>query len=112
MSAADIRLLVERCYDPEAMQRVIAHRGNPLDGLNPNVPSTSSQGPITPPDSPGDVIRNLVGRCYSDPIPNKPNPLDPVNPPRTPEEPEPEKKSKLGYILVGVMGLILSKLKT
>ena len=36
MSAADIRLLVERCYDPEAMQRVIAHRGNPLDGLNPN----------------------------------------------------------------------------
>ena len=31
----------------------------------------------------------------------------------TPEpEPEPEKKSKLGYILVGVMGLILSKLKT
>mgnify|MGYP005998427933 FL=1 len=28
----------------------------------------------------------------------------------TPEpEPEPEKKSKLGYILVGVMGLILSK---
>jgi len=33
----------------------------------------------------------------------------------TPEpepEPEPEKKGKLGYILVGVMGLILSKLKT
>ena len=33
----------------------------------------------------------------------------------TPEpepEPEPEKKSKSGYILVGVMGLILSKLKT
>ena len=27
-------------------------------------------------------------------------------------EPEPEKKGKLGYILVGVMGLILSKLKT
>ena len=28
----------------------------------------------------------------------------------TPEpEPEPEKKSKLGYILVGVMGLILSR---
>ena len=42
MSAADIRLLVERCYDPEAMQRVIAHKGNPLDGLNPNVPSTGS----------------------------------------------------------------------
>ena len=33
----------------------------------------------------------------------------------TPEpepEPEPEKKGKLGYIFVGVMGLILSKLKT
>ena len=33
----------------------------------------------------------------------------------TPEpepEPEPEKKGNLGYILVGVMGLILSKLKT
>ena len=58
MSAADIRLLVERCYDPEAMQRVIAHKGNPLDGLNPNVPSTGSEGPITPPPLPGETIRD------------------------------------------------------
>jgi len=40
-------------------------------------------------------------------------PLAARDPTPEPEpEPEPEKKSKLGYILVGVMGLILSKLKT
>lgn len=40
-------------------------------------------------------------------------PLAARDPTREPEpEPEPEKKGKLGYILVGVMGLILSKLKT
>ena len=105
MSAADIRLLVERCYDPEAMQRVIAHRGNPLDGLNPNVPpSTGSGGPITPPPLPGDVIRNLVGRCYSDPVPNKPNPKDQEFPPRTPEEPEPPPVDPPGEIIRTLVG--------
>jgi hypothetical protein len=40
-------------------------------------------------------------------------PLAARDPTPEPEpEPEPEKKGKLGYILVGVMGLILSKLKT
>ena len=104
MSAADIRLLVERCYDPEAMQRVIAHRGNPLDGLNPNVPSTGSEGPAPAAPLPGDVIRNLVGRCYSDPIPNKPNPKDQDNPPRTPEEPEPPPVDPPGEIIRTLVG--------
>jgi hypothetical protein len=40
-------------------------------------------------------------------------PLAARDPTPEPEpEPEPEKKGKFGYILVGVMGLILSKLKT
>ena len=65
------------------MQRVIAHKGNPLDGLNPNVPSTGSEGPITPPPLPGETIRDLVGRCYTVPVPNKPNPKDQEFPPRT-----------------------------
>jgi hypothetical protein len=40
-------------------------------------------------------------------------PLAARDPTPEPEpEPEPGKKGKLGYILVGVMGLILSKLKT
>ena len=34
---------------------------------------------------------------------------DPAPEPEPTPEPEPEKKGKLGYILVGVMGLILSK---
>ena len=37
---------------------------------------------------------------------------DPTPEPEPEPEPEPGKKGKLGYILVGVMGLILSKLKT
>ena len=89
MSAADIRLIVDRCYDPSAYLGVIAHTGNPLDGLNPNVPSTSSSGPVTPPEmKPGEVIRNIVGRCYSLPVPNNPNPLDQENPPAEGDPPE------------------------
>ena len=88
MSAADIRLIVDRCYDPSAYLGVIAHTGNPLDGLNPNVPSTSSEGPITPEMKPGEVIRNIVGRCYSIPVPNNPNPLDQINPPPEGDPPE------------------------
>ena len=88
MSAADIRLIVDRCYDPSAYLGVIAHTGNPLDGLNPNVPSTSSEGPVTPEMKPGEVIRNIVGRCYSIPVPNNPNPLDQINPPPEGDPPE------------------------
>ena len=89
MSAEAIRNIVDRCYaTPTGILMP-----NTLDQLNPFVPSTSSQGPQQPQVDPGDVVRNLVGRCYSDPIPNKPNPLDPVNPPPTgppPETPDPQ----------------------
>ena len=88
MSAEAIRNIVDRCYaTPTGILMP-----NALDQLNPFVPSTSSEGPQQPQVDPGDVVRNLVGRCYSDPIPNKPNPLDPVNPPPTgppPETPDP-----------------------
>jgi len=88
MSAADIRLIVDRCYDPSAYLGVIAHTGNPLDGLNPNVPSTASEGPVTPEMKPGEVIRNIVGRCYSIPVPNNPNPLDQIFPPPEGDPPQ------------------------
>ena len=88
MSAEAIRNIVDRCYaTPTGILMP-----NSLDQLNPFVPNTSSEGPQQPHVDPGDVVRNLVGRCYSDPIPNKPNPLAPVNPPPTgppPETPDP-----------------------
>ena len=104
MSAADIRLLVERCYDPTVYSGVIAHVGNPLDGLNPNVQATSSQGPVSSDPSPGENIRNIVGRCYSVPVLNNPNPLDQTNPPPEPSDPpvlDPELPGKIIRTLVG-----------
>ena len=102
MAAADIRLLVERCYDPTVFRGVIAHVGNPLDGLNPNVQAAAPTVPAEA--SPGENIRNIVGRCYSLPVPNNPNPLDQDNPPPAPSDPpvlDPELPGKIIRTLVG-----------
>ena len=64
MSAEDIRLIVERCYTSPTGILV----PNALDQLNPNVDAVSSDGP-TPAPLPGEVVRNIVGRCYSIPVP-------------------------------------------
>tara|TARA_B100001173_G_scaffold251944_1_gene222975 strand:+ start:832 stop:5694 length:4863 start_codon:yes stop_codon:yes gene_type:complete len=82
MSAADIRLIVERCYSSPT--GILA--ANPLDQMNPNVAAVTSVG-VTPAPLPGEAIRNIVGRCYSLPVPNSPNPLDQDNVPPTPEPP-------------------------
>ena len=83
MSAEDIRLIVERCYTSPTGILV----PNALDQLNPNVDAVSSDGP-TPAPLPGEVVRNIVGRCYSIPVPNDPNPLDQELIRPVPEPPE------------------------
>jgi len=83
MSAQDIRDIVERCYTAPTGILV----PNALDQLNPNVDAVSSDGP-TPAPLPGEVIRNIVGRCYSIPVPNDPNPLDQELIRPVPEPPE------------------------
>ena len=89
MSAQDIRDIVARCYD--GMEGILVP--NPLDGANPATPPDSgSSGPTAGPE-PGDIIRNLVGRCYSLPPELEPNPLDQENPrptyDPTPRDPDP-----------------------
>ena len=54
--------------------------------MNPNVAAVTSVG-VTPAPLPGEAIRNIVGRCYSLPVPNSPNPLDQDNVPPAPEPP-------------------------
>ena len=91
MSAEDIRLLVERCYS----QPTGVLLPNGLDQLNPAiVPAVSSQ--VEPAPLPGESIRNIVGRCYSLPVPNNPNPLDQANVPPVPEPPQVEPELKPG----------------
>ena len=76
-------LIVERCYTSPTGILV----PNALDQLNPNVDAVSSDGP-TPAPLPGEVVRNIVGRCYSIPVPNDPNPLDQELVRPVPEPPE------------------------
>ena len=91
MSAEDIRLLVERCYS----QPTGVLLPNGLDQLNPAiVPAVSSQ--VEPAPLPGESIRNIVGRCYSLPVPNQPNLLDQTNVPPVPEPPQVEPELKPG----------------
>ena len=86
MSAQDIRDIVARCYDDMGPLLV----PNPLDGANPATPpGTGSTGPTAGPE-PGDIIRNLVGRCYALPPELEPNPLDQLFPPPTYDPPERE----------------------
>ena len=82
MSSQRIRDIVNRCYGG-----LIVNQRSNLD--QDSVRSASSTGPLssqTPggqsvvPPSGAVVIRELVGRCYSDTaIPNQPNVLDPVS---------------------------------
>ena len=99
MSAEDIRLLVERCYS----QPTGILTPNELDQLNPAVsPAVSSQ--VTPAPLPGEAIRNLVGRCYSVPVPNQPNPLDQLLPAPAGEEPDPPVVEPPGEIIRTLVG--------
>tara|TARA_B100001113_G_scaffold110580_1_gene89716 strand:+ start:520 stop:4497 length:3978 start_codon:yes stop_codon:yes gene_type:complete len=87
MSAQDIRDIVARCYDDMGPLLV----PNPLDGANPATPPGTGSSGTTPGPEPGDVIRNLVGRCYALPPELEPNPLDQLFPPPTFDPPEKEK---------------------
>ena len=89
MSAQDIRDIVARCYDDMGPLLV----PNPLDGANPATPPGSGSTRPTAGPEPGDIIRNLVGRCYSLPPELERNPLDQEHPrptyDPTPREPDP-----------------------
>ena len=91
MAGETIRDIVERCYSTPS--GILA--ANPLDQLNPSVPTSGSSGNVVPPVNPGDAIRNIVGRCYSVPVYNLPNVLDEQNPipvqipPTVPPDPKP-----------------------
>tara|TARA_X000001036_G_scaffold77598_2_gene69284 strand:+ start:12521 stop:16522 length:4002 start_codon:yes stop_codon:yes gene_type:complete len=68
--------LVGRCYSPNTG---IPNQPNALDQENPR-PEVIPPA-LTPDPMPGDVIRNLVDRCYpTGIIPNNPNDLDKDNP--------------------------------
>jgi len=91
MAGETIRDIVERCYSTPS--GILA--ANPLDQLNPNVPTAGSSGNVVPTINPGEAIRNIVGRCYSVPVYNLPNILDEQNPipvappPVVPPDPKP-----------------------
>ena len=86
MGAQNIRDLVARCY--VGTEGLLAP--NPLDQLNPNVPTVNaSVQPVV--SDPAAIIRELVGRCYEATPPLMPNPLDQLNPPpvQVPVVPDP-----------------------
>ena len=91
MAGETIRDIVERCYSTPS--GILA--ANPLDQLNPSVPTSGSAGNVVPTINPGEAIRNIVGRCYSVPVYNLPNVLDEQNPipvqipPVVPPDPKP-----------------------
>ena len=91
MAGETIRDIVERCYSTPS--GILA--ANPLDQLNPSVPTSGSSGNVVPTVNPGDAIRTIVGRCYSVPVYNQPNLLDEANPipvqipPTVPPDPKP-----------------------
>ena len=57
MAGETIRDIVERCYSTPS--GILA--ANPLDQLNPNVPTAGASGNVIPPLNPGEAIRNIVG---------------------------------------------------
>lgn len=93
-----IQEIVGRCY----ATTVLPNSPNPLDQTNPPGPADPADGGGDGGDgdgdpgsgSPGDIIRDIVGRCYPDlPIQNTPNDKDGENPaPKVPvvvPDPEP-----------------------
>ena len=80
--SAVIRDLVGRCYSLP-----VPNDPNPLDQIN--IPAAPVVPQIDPPPSPGQVIRQLVERCYPPlpPIPGPPPDLPGLPPPTRIEEP-------------------------
>ena len=72
----------------------------PLDQLNPSVQAPSaSAGPVAAEVDPSAVIRDLVGRCYSLPVPNDPNPLVQINIPAAPVVPQIDPPPSPGQVI-------------
>ena len=80
--SAVIRDLVGRCYSLP-----VPNDPNPLDQIN--IPAAPVVPQVDPPPSPGQVIRQLVERCYPPlpPIPGPPPDLPGLPPPTRIEEP-------------------------